>query len=388
MPPKKPRTILHFDLDAFFCSVEELHDPGLRGKPFVVAGDPGGRGVVASASYAARPFGVRSAMPTSRALRSCPGLRVVRPRHALYSRTSERVFSLLRDLVPVVEPISIDEAFLDVSDDPRAGVAVAGDLRRAIRDRFSLPTSWGVAANKLVAKIATEVGKPGGLIVVPPGDEARFLAPLPVEMLWGIGPKARERLEGFGLRTVGELAKKDDAWLDGQFGRSGIDLAARARGEDNRPVVESREARSMSSETTFAQDVSDGAVLQRTLQEQSESVGARLREAGLAGTTVRLKLRWPDFTTITRQVSLEQPTDQDGEIYRAVAGLLQRTWKARRPVRLIGVGVAQLGPRIRQLSLFDRKWQADERLLAAIDSIRSRYGNRALRKARSADDDG
>jgi len=388
MPPKKPRTILHFDLDAFFCSVEELHDPGLRGKPFVVAGDPGGRGVVASASYAARPFGVRSAMPTSQALRSCPGLRVVRPRHALYSRTSERVFSLLRDLVPVVEPISIDEAFLDVSDDPRAGVAVAGDLRRAIRDRFSLPTSWGVAANKLVAKIATEVGKPGGLIVVPPGDEARFLAPLPVEMLWGIGPKARERLEGFGLRTVGELAKKDDAWLDSQFGRSGIDLAARARGEDNRPVVESREARSMSSETTFAQDVSDGAVLQRTLQEQSESVGARLREAGLAGTTVRLKLRWPDFTTITRQVSLEQPTDQDGEIYRAVAGLLQRTWKARRPVRLIGVGVAQLGPRIRQLSLFDRKWQADERLLAAIDSIRSRYGNRALRKARSADDDG
>ena len=388
MPPKKPRTILHFDLDAFFCSVEELHDPGLRGKPFVVAGDPGGRGVVASASYAARPFGVRSAMPTSQALRSCPGLRVVRPRHALYSRTSERVFSLLRDLVPVVEPISIDEAFLDVSDDARAGAAVAEDLRRAIRDRFSLPTSWGVAANKLVAKIATEVGKPGGLIVVPPGEEARFLAPLPVEMLWGVGPKARERLESLGLRTVGALAQKDETWWETQFGRFGIDLAARARGEDSRPVVESREARSMSSETTFAQDVSDGAVLQRTLQEQSESVGARLREAGLAGTTVRLKLRWPDFTTITRQVSLEQPTDQDGEIYRAVAGLLQRTWKARRPVRLIGVGVAQLGPRIRQLSLFDRKWQADERLLAAIDSIRSRYGNRALRKARSADDDG
>ena len=386
MALKKPRTILHFDLDAFFCSVEELRDPELRGKAFVVAGDPGGRGVVASASYAARPFGVRSAMPTSQALRRCPALRVVRPRHALYSRTSERVFSLLRDSVPVVEPISIDEAFLDVSDDARAGAAVAEDLRRAIRDRFSLPTSWGVAANKLVAKIATEVGKPGGLIVVPPGEEARFLAPLPVEMLWGVGPKARERLESLGLRTVGALAQKDETWWETQFGRFGIDLAARARGEDSRPVVESREARSMSSETTFAQDVSDGAVLRRTLQEQSESVGARLREAGLAGTTVRLKLRWPDFTTITRQVSLEQPTDQDGEIYRTVAELLERTWKARRPVRLIGVGVAQLGPRIRQLSLFDRKWQADERLLAAIDSIRGRYGDRALRKARSADD--
>ena len=217
---KKPRTILHFDLDAFFCAVEELHDPALRGTPFVVAGDPRGRGVVASASYAARAFGVRSAMPTSRALRLCLGLHVVRPRHALYGRTSERVLSLLRQSAPVVEAISIDEAFLDVSDDPRAGALVAEELRREIRERFGLPSSWGVATNKLVAKIATEVGKPGGLIVVPPGEEARFLAPLPVGTLWGIGPKARERLEGFGIRTVGELAQKGEAWLESQFGRS------------------------------------------------------------------------------------------------------------------------------------------------------------------------
>ncbi len=383
----KPRTILHFDLDAFFCSVEELHDPDLRGKPFVVAGDPRGRGVVASASYAARPFGVRSAMPTSQALRLCPGLRVVRPRHALYGRTSDRVLSLVRESAPLVEAISIDEAFLDVSDDPRTGATVAEDLRRAIQDRFSLPTSWGVATNKLVAKIATEVGKPGGLIVVPPGEEARFLAPLPVEMLWGIGPKARERLEGFGIHTVGELANQPNAWWPAQFGESGIELAARARGEDSRPVVESREAQSMSSETTFSRDVTDGDLLRRTLQEQSEAVGARLREAGLAGTTVRVKLRWPDFTTITRQAALPQPTDQDGEIFRVAAELFERAWKGRRPVRLIGVGVAQLGTRIRQLSLFDRKWQADERLLAAIDSIRRRYGDRAVRKARSTDDD-
>ena len=380
---KKPRTILHVDLDAFFCSVEELYDVDLRGTPFVVAGDPRGRGVVASASYAARSFGVRSAMPTSRALRLCPGLRVVRPRHALYGRASERVLALLRDSAPAVEPISIDEAFLDVSDDPRPGQTVAETLRGAIADQFSLPTSWGVATNKLVAKIATEVGKPGGLIVVPPGDEARFLSPLPVQALWGIGPKAGERLEGFDIRTVGDLRAKNPVWMEAQFGSFGIELAARARGEDDRPVEESREARSMSSETTFAKDVSDGVALRRTLQELSDSVGARLREAGLAGTTIRLKLRWADFTTITRQSALDQPTDQDGEIYRVTAGLLERAWKAGRPVRLIGVAVAQLGPKLRQLALFDRTWQADEKLLAAIDSIRGRYGAEALRKGRA-----
>jgi DNA polymerase-4 len=218
------------------------------------------------------------------------------------------------------------------------------------------------------------------LIVVPPGEEAGFLAPLPVQMLWGIGPKSRERLEGLGVRTIGDLASRDAAWLEAHFGPSGTELAARARGEDNRPVEESREARSMSSETTFSKDVTDGAALRRTLQELSDSVGARLREAGLAGTTVRLKLRWADFTTITRQTSLDQPTDQDGEIFGAAAGLLERAWKKGRPVRLVGVAVAQLGPKLRQLSLFDRTWQADDRLLAAIDSIRGRYGSRVLRK--------
>jgi DNA polymerase-4 len=322
-------------------------------------------------------------MPTSRALRLCPGLRVVRPRHALYARMSEKVMGLLRDSAPAVEPISIDEAFLDVSDDPRPGQAAAEALRAAIAGQFSLPTSWGVATNKLVAKIATEVGKPGGLIVVPPGEEARFLAPLPVQMLWGIGPKARERLEGFDIRTVGDLAASEPAWLEAQFGSAGTELAARALGSDDRPVEESREARSMSSETTYARDIADGAALRRTLQELSDSLGARLREAGLAGTTVRLKLRWADFTTITRQTSLDQPTDQDGEIYRSAVGLLERGWKSGRPVRLIGVAVAQLGPKLRQLSLFDQTWQADEKLLAAIDSIRGRYGANALRRGRS-----
>src|SRR3990172_7631596 len=191
---KKPRTILHVDLDAFFCSVEELYDVDLRGTPFVVAGDPRRRGVVASASYAARAFGVRSAMPTARAVRLCPGLIIVSPRHGAYGRESERVMEILRDSAPAVEQISVDEAFLDVSDDPRPGEEVARSLRDVIQQACRLPTSWGVASNKLVAKIATEVGKPAGLVVVPPGGEAAFLAPLPMDMLWGVRPPTPQQL--------------------------------------------------------------------------------------------------------------------------------------------------------------------------------------------------
>ena len=379
------RTILHVDLDAFFCSVEEKFNPVLKGKPFVVAGDPRGRGVVASASYASRAFGVRSAMPTARAVRLCPGLIIVPPRHGVYGRESEQVMDILREAAPVVEQISVDEAFLDVSDDPRPGEHVARGLRDVIQQQCGLPTSWGVAPNKLVAKIATELGKPNGLIVVPARGEAAFLAPLPVEMLWGVGPRTREQLVSLGLRTIGDVAAVDPARLASHMGPHGTELAARARGEDDRPVEEGREAQSMSSETTFAQDLADPTELLRTLRGLSETVGARLREAGLAGTTVRLKLRWADFTTLTRQAQVAQPTDQDGEIFSAAKGLFERAWKKGRRVRLIGVGVAHLRDRMRQLSLFDAAWQHDERLLAAIDAIRSRYGRNAVRRATEVD---
>ena len=377
------RTILHVDLDAFFCSVEERIDPSLTGKAFVVAGSAERRGVVSSASYPARKFGIRSAMPTSRALRLHPGLIILPVRHHLYGEESDRIMSVLRDSAPLVEQISIDEAFLDVSDDPRSGGEIAAVLQAEIRQRFGLPTSWGVAPSKLVAKIATEVGKPNGLVVVPPADVATFLAPLPVGMLWGVGPKTQAFFHKEGILTIGALAGLSDARLKELFGGRGPELASHARGEDDRPVVEEREARSMSSETTFARDLADERVLKQTLRGQSEEVGRRLREAQQAGNTVRIKVRWSDFSTITRQARLSQPTDQDGEIYRAAQALFDKAWHKGRPVRLLGVGVSGLEAPVRQLSLFDRTWEQDVRLLKAVDQIRSRFGDQALQRAGS-----
>jgi DNA polymerase-4 len=320
-------------------------------------------------------------MPAARALRLCPDLIIVQGRHGLYGEYSDKVMSLVRESVPVAEPISIDEAFLDLTAHPDPGREVAARLQAEIRRRLSLPTSWGVATNKLVAKIATNVGKPEGLVVVPPGEEAAFLAPLPVGMLWGVGPKTQAELDRAEVRTIGGLASLPTERLRALFGEHGTELAARARGEDDDPVVEGHEPKSMSSETTFGQDVSDHDELHRTLRRLSEDVGQRLREASLVGATVRIKLRWPDFATITRQARLPQPTDQDGEIYTAAAGLLAGAWKRGRPVRLIGVAVASLTPPTRQLSLFDRRWEEDARLLEAVDRIRSKYGWDALQRA-------
>jgi DNA polymerase-4 len=375
------RTILHFDLDAFFCSVEAILDPQLRGQAFVVAGSPEERGVVSSASYPARKYGIRSAMPTAQALRLCPGLIVVRPRHRQYGEHSDRVMDLVRGSVPAMEQVSIDEAFLDVTDHPRPGREVAAGLQAEILRRFSLPTSWGVAPNKLVAKVATNVGKPNGLIVVPPGQEATFLAPLPVSMLWGVGPKTQAQLAEFGVRTIGDLAGMPEDRLRSLWGERGIDLAASARGEDGSPVVEGHEARSVSSETTFARDISEREALSRTLRSLAEDVGRRLRESEVAGTTVRIKVRWPDFTTITRQTRLRQPSDQDGEIFQAAQELFDRVWRPGKAVRLLGVGMAGLGPPLRQLGLFDRRWEEDSRLLKAVDAIRAKYGWDAVQRA-------
>jgi DNA polymerase-4 len=377
------RKILHVDLDAFFCSVEIIKNPELEGRPFIVGGGPGARGVVASASYPARKFGIRSAMPTAQALRLCPDLIIVPPGSREYSEYSHDVMALLEESAPLIEQISIDEAFLDVSDAHESGEEIALRLQREITERFHLPTSWGVASNKLVAKIATEVGKPKGLVVVPAGQEAQFLSPLPVEMLWGIGPKTKEKLVEFNISTIGELAKIHTDQLHQLFGDRGVELAARAQGIDDRPVIESYTRRSISSERTFREDISDKIELRRNLLAMSEELGRRLRSEDLAGSTVRIKIRWPDFKTITRQVRLNQPTNQDREIFKNALDLLHTVWKDGQKIRLLGIAVADLGTQIRQLSLFDRTWEEDERLLEAIDRIRDKYGRHAVRRASS-----
>lgn len=382
------RKILHLDLDAFFCAVEEQRDPTLIGRPFAVGGKPNERGVVASCSYAARKFGVRSAMPMARALQLCPKLVIVSSHHGVYSEISRQVMDKLKKVTLSVEQISIDEAFLDVTSSSDPGEVQARNIQKSIRDELGLPCSLGVATNKLLAKTANDVGKaaargsgpPNAITVVPPGEEASFLAPLPVDALWGIGPKTAARLEEIGLRTIGDLAKLTDLELIRMFGKSGYDLAQRAKGIDNRPIVTEHETKSISQETTFARDVRDGRILRKTLLEQSESVGQRLREANLCGTTIKLKIRWPDFTTLTRQQTLDHSTNQDQEIFTAIEELFNTVWQKGKPVRLIGVGVSGLGPPIRQLSLWDYDSEKENRLQEAVDILRQRFGSQVIQR--------
>lgn len=383
------RKILHLDLDAFFCAVEEQRDPTLRGKAFAVGGRPDERGVVAACSYAARQFGLHSAMPMSRAVKLCPQLIIVPARHGAYSEVSRRVMARLHQLTPLVEQLSIDEAFLDVSDLPEPAEVIARQLQADINRALKLPCSLGVAANKLVAKIANNIGKasvgggrpPNSIKVVPPGQEAAFLAPLPVKELWGVGPKTAEQLHRLGLTTIGDVAGHSEADLARRFGKHGQDLARRAKGLDDRPVETEHEAKSISQETTFAKDVTDERLLQRTLRQQCESVGRRLRRRQLSGSTVKLKLRWADFTTLTRQVTLDQPTNLDNEIHAAALALFEKTWPPGKRVRLIGVGVSGFETPAYQLGLWEKPaHEEDRRLQSTLDELRERFGDKAVRR--------
>jgi DNA polymerase-4 len=383
-----PRKIIHVDLDAFFCAVEELRDPSLRGKAFAVGGRPEGRGVVASCSYAARGYGVRSAMPMARAVKLCRDLIVVSSRHSSYGEVSEQVMERLGDFTALVEPLSIDEAFLDVSDLAEAGEQIAHGIQRRIRNELGLPCSLGVATNKLVAKIATDVGKgsargaspPNAITVVPPGSEASFLAPLPIEALWGVGPKTAAKLHELGIDTIGDLARLPEGELLARCGAVGHDFWQRSWGIDDRPVEAERVVKSVSQEETFARDLRDGEALRRTLRSQADAVAGRLRQEERLGATVRLKLRWPDFTTLHRQSTLPHPTDQGQEIYQAALGLFDKAWSNGRAVRLIGVGVSRLTSAVRQLSLWEADSEKTRRLNAAIDEIRGRFGQNVIER--------
>lgn len=383
------RTILHLDLDAFYCSVEEIQNPQLRGKPFAVGGKPDERGVVASCSYAARALGIRSAMPMSRAVRLCRDLIIVPGRHRLYGEYSEKVMEKLRNLTPLVEQISIDEAFLDISELSQSPARLALDLQTAIRTELTLPSSLGIASNKLVAKIATEVGKksskrknepPFGFTVVPAGEEAKFLAPLPADMLWGVGPKTNARLAELGIHTIGDIARWPEKELVSLFGENGRDLWRHANGMDNRPIVTEYETKSVSQETTFNVDIRDEKTLLKTLREQSHDVAQQLRKNDLAGKTVKIKIRWPDFTTLTRQVTLQTLTDNEDEIYRAAVKLMNAVRKPNQAVRLIGVGVSGIGAPVRQLSLWDVGSEKSRKLQEVVDELQAKYGKDVIRK--------
>lgn len=379
------RWIIHVDLDAFFASVEELLDPSLRGKSVIVGGDPRGRGVVSSCSYAARAYGVRSAMPMSRAVRLCPQAVVIHGHYHQYSAYSRQVMDILRQITPQMEPVSIDEAFLDVTGCERLWGPVE-NIARLIQERIQtevgLPASLGAAACKSVAKIACDYGKPHGLVIVQPGDEARFLAPLPIERLWGIGKVTGAQLRRLGISTIGELASFQGTALEHTFGKHARSLQQMARGFDPSPVMTGRERHSVSKEVTFYKDIAERTTLLRTLLLMSEQVAGLLRAHGLLGSTVRIKLRHPDFTTITRQFALDMPTDQDQVIFRYALQLFESNWKPGQKVRLVGVGVSGLVEQGGyQLNLFDHTDLRRSRLNAAVDSIRARYGEKAIQRA-------
>lgn len=337
------RHILHADFDAFYASVEQLDNPELRGKPVVVGGSAEGRGVVASASYEAREYGVRSAMPMRTAQRLCPQAIRVGARFDRYREISQRVLSIFRDLTPLVEPLSLDEAYLDVTaivNEGQQPAAIADALKRRVSAELGLAISVGVGTSKSIAKIASDMDKPDGLTVVAPGEERAFLEPLPVRVLWGVGPRTAERLIAEGVETIGDITRQDEDWLRGMFGKHGVQMRRLALGQDNSRVVVRRETKSVSAETTFTKDVGDPEELQEVVNRLSQRVSQQLRQKQLQGRTVKLKLRLSDFTTFTRQRTLPYAVQSADDLSQYAGVLLRAELFGRRRFRLVGVGVS------------------------------------------------
>ena len=352
-----PRRILHCDMDAFYAAVHMRDDPTLRGKPVVVGGDPAGRGVVAAASYEARAFGIHSAMPAARALRLCPEAVFLRPDFRRYVAESEKILAIIRDYSPVVQPMSLDEAYVDVTDHlgsfPSA-TAVAVDIRRRVSGELRLTVSVGVGPNKLVAKIASDHRKPDGLTVVPPRRVMAFLAPLPVRRLHGVGPSSERALQAMGIATVTELRALSLDQLLARFGSWGRTLFQYARGIDGRPVRTEHVRKSLGTERTFARDLADPRAIDAVLDEMAAEVASGLEHRRLAAGTITVKVRYPDFATHTRSMSLAVPTPAAPVIASCARVLVRRTDAAARAVRLLGVSASGLIPcDHEQLALFD-----------------------------------
>lgn len=358
----RPRTIFHVDMDAFYASVEQRDNPDYRGKAVVVGADPkngSGRGVVAACSYEARRYGIHSALPISQAFRRCPEAVYLRPDFEKYARVSREIRAIFLALTPRVEPLSIDEAFLDVSSRVVKGLEearrLALQLKREIRQEQCLTASIGIGPCKFVAKIASDLKKPDGLVLVPPNQIQRFLDPLPTARIWGVGPRTEEKLKRMGILTISQLRMVDRELLARRFGKSGDHLWRLANGIDDREVITERAIKSVSNETTFSEDVSSVEKLEEALNRLSSKVAKRLRNHGLQGRTVTLKLRYSDFTTITRQVSLRDATDEASLILFCSRKLFRSNRDETQRIRLIGVGVSSLSSADEQtqLSLFD-----------------------------------
>jgi DNA polymerase IV len=382
-------TILHVDLDAFFAAVEQRDRPELRGKPVIVGGgDPTARGVVSAASYEARRFGVHSAMPLRTAYALCPTGVFLPVDGRKYQSVSRDVMTILRTFTPLVEPISIDEAFLDVTGSRALfgdGPTIAAAIRSKVRQEVGLTVSVGVATTKLVAKIASDLRKPDALVVVPPGEEAAFLAPLAISRLWGVGEKTAAALAEYGVTTIGDLAALSEQLLVRRFGKHGASLGSRARGLDPDPVGGGDPAKSIGHEHTFDVDTSDRDTIERTLLAMADGVAGRLRSAGLKAGTVQVKIRDSSFRTITRQRTLPDPTDQTEPIWRVALELARPELRGLR-IRLLGVTASHLGER-QQLGMFDEGPGAaggDRRRRAtqAADAVRRRFGDGAMTRAR------
>ena len=381
--------IIHADMDAFYASVEERDRPELVGKPVIVGGSPEKRGVVSAANYVARRYGVHSAMPSATAHRLCPKGIYLPPRIGYYAEVSGQIREVFERFTPLVEPLSLDEAFLDVTGSEHlfgSAVEIAQQIKLAVRAEVRLVVSVGVAPNKFLAKIASDLKKPDALVVVEPDKVQEFLDPLPVERLWGVGKQSSKVFERLGIRTVGQLRHWPLDVLQARFGASGSHLWNLAHGRDDRMVVPEREAKSISHETTFERDIADLEVLRAWLVDLVEQVGWRLRQHGLKSRTVQLKVRFADFSTITRSCTLPEPTNVTDELWRAADELLcQRLPAGYLPVRLVGMGVTGLDDTGRvQGMLFDQEdRQKQSQLDAVADQIKERFGAASLRRGSS-----
>lgn len=381
------RTIMHIDLDAFFVSVEQVLNPELKGKPVVVGGKPDRRGVVAAASYEARALGLHSGMPLATAVRLCPQAIFIEGNYHRYSEASRKFMAILADFSPFLEPMGIDEAYLDASGFESLHGTIrqmALKIKKRVKDELGLVASIGIASCKIVAKVASDHSKPDGLIEVPAGQEADFFAPLPIGKLPGVGKKTEQVLKGLGITTLGKLAKMPIPALKNRFGVFGEELHRLARGIDDRKVLPPAEAKSISRETTFPKDTNDKDFLMATLRYLAERVGAELREHNKQARCVAIKVRYEDFTTIARRRTLNQPTDADQTIFQTGAGLLQAALMAdKRAVRLVGTGVSRLNEPARQLSLLEITDRRLEKLNRTIDRIRDKYGFTAIQTGRT-----